>query len=65
MTAQEDAGEHAHPEPGPSDDAYERCSTEHQKSRVCCKYPARELEDANGLAERMSSSINGVCPKHS
>ena len=64
MAAQEDPGEHRHPDPGPCDDADEGCKTEDQQAGVCGEDPAGKLEDSNCFTERMAAAVNDKDPDY-
>lgn len=63
MSAEEDTGEHGHPDPGPDDNAEEGCEAQHQETRICGKNTAGEFEDGDCLAEGIAAFVDGESPE--
>ena len=64
MPAQEDAGEHDGPKPGPGDDGSEGRKSNEEKASVRCQYAAGELEDGYGFGEGMAAFVNAKGPEN-
>lgn len=62
MPAEENAGEHGHPKPGPGNDGEEGAKADEEEAGVCGEDFAGKLEDGDGFGEGAAAAVNADCP---